>query len=80
MDNMEMLDRLISIKNNALARASRESKGNPVLRQEIKAYILQNGIEQLIIEVQNTLIVENKAVKAPEPIEYAFNRRSLRCS
>lgn len=75
MDVMEMLDRLISIKNNALARANRESKGNPVLRQEIKAYILQNGIEQLILELQNILIVENYTAKATGLIEYAFNRK-----
>jgi len=75
VDVMEMLDRLISIKNNALARADRESKVNPVLRQEIKAYILQNGIEQLIMELQNILIVENNPAKATGPIGYAFNRK-----
>ena len=75
MDKMEMLDRLISIRNNALARATRESNGNPVLRQEIKADILQNGIELLIIEIQNILIAENYAAKATGLTECTFNRK-----
>jgi len=58
MDKIEMLERLISIRNNANARASQESKGNPVLHQEIRAFILQNGIEQLIIEIQNNVLAE----------------------
>ncbi len=58
MDKIEMLERLISIRNNANARASQESKGNPILQQEIRAFILQNGIEQLIIEIQNTVLAE----------------------
>ena len=61
MDKIEMLERLISLKNNAKARAGQESKGNPLLQQEILAYILQNGIEQLIIEIQNTILAEHQA-------------------
>lgn len=60
VDKIEMLERLISIKNNANERANQESKGNPVLHQEIKAFILQCGIEQLIIEIQNTLLADYK--------------------
>ncbi len=55
MDKIEMLGRLVSIKNNALERARQEGKGNPYRQLEIKAFILQHGIEQLMIEIQNTL-------------------------
>jgi hypothetical protein len=58
MDKIEMLERLISIRNNASERAALEARGNPILQQEIKAFILQSGIEQLIIEIQNTILAE----------------------
>jgi len=61
MDKIETLERLISIKNNANARASQESKGNPLLHHEILAFILQNGIEQLIVEIQNTILAEHQS-------------------
>jgi hypothetical protein len=63
VDKIEMLERLISIKNNATERAELESKGNPLLHHEIKAYILQNGIEQLIIEIQNTVLAEYRTAR-----------------
>jgi hypothetical protein len=61
MDNIETLERLISIKNNANTRASQESQGNPLLHHEILASILLNGIEQLMIEIQNTILAEHQA-------------------
>jgi len=64
MDKIEMLERLISIKNNAAERSKHESKGNPLLHHEIKAYVLQNGIEQLIIEIQNTVLAEYQTTRS----------------
>ncbi|MEA4924734.1 MAG: hypothetical protein VB084_05415 [Syntrophomonadaceae bacterium] len=65
MDKIEILERLISIKNNANERASHEARGNPILHQEIKAFILQCGIEQLIIEIQNTILAEYQNDRSP---------------
>jgi hypothetical protein len=64
MDKIEMLGRLVSIKNNALERARQESQGNPYRELEIKAYILQHGIEQLMIEIQNTMSSDNRISSA----------------
>jgi len=63
MDKIKMLERLVSIKSNAQERASQESKGNPVLQQEMRAFFLQNGIEQLIMEIQNTIFTECQTVR-----------------
>ncbi|PKM78629.1 MAG: hypothetical protein CVU90_01115 [Firmicutes bacterium HGW-Firmicutes-15] len=61
MDNMHILDRLISIKNNAQARALVELKENPEYNQYIvKADNLESGINQLIIEIQNIILAEQK--------------------
>lgn len=67
MDKMEILERLISIKNNASERARQESNANPVLYLEIKAFILQNGIEQLIMEIQNDYLAEYQTNRSSVP-------------
>jgi len=58
MDTIILLERLVSIKNNAQERASRESMGDPIRQCEMKAFMLQYGIEQLIMEIQNTMLAE----------------------
>jgi len=61
MDNMQILDRLISIKNNAQARAFVELRKKPESNQYvIKADNLESGIKQLIFEIQNIIIAEQK--------------------
>ena len=64
MDKIEMLERLVSIKNNALERSRQEAKGNPFQQLEIKAFILQNGIEQLVMEIQNSMLAYYGAARA----------------
>ena len=57
LDKMTMLERLISIRINADERAS--LNGNYRHNSYItKAELLENGIIQLIIEIQNSIIVE----------------------
>lgn len=63
MNNIDIVERLISIKNNALERSRREAQGNPFLQTEIREYILRNGIEQLVMEIQNSLYVQYRLVK-----------------
>ena len=63
MDKIEILERLVSIKSNAQGRASQESMEHPGSQYEMKAFILEKGIEQLIIEIQNTLLEENETAK-----------------
>lgn len=58
MDKIAILERLISLKNNADARAHLESRRNPLQHEDIRAYILQRGIEELIISIQNTCLEE----------------------
>lgn len=59
MDKIEILERLISIKNNADERSHLEARINPCQHEEvIRAYILQQGIEELIISIQNTCLEE----------------------
>ncbi len=54
MDNMKILDRLVSIKINANERTSAKLKEEPECNPYLtKAAYLENGIKQLIIEVQN---------------------------
>jgi len=61
MDNMQILDRLVSIKNNAQARAFTEVKENPECNQYIvKADNFENGIKQLILEIQNIVYWNKK--------------------
>jgi len=64
MNRIILLERLVSIKNNAQERANQESMGNPIRQSELKAFMLQNGIEQLIIEIQNTMLAENHSANA----------------
>ncbi len=63
MNNIDIVERLISIKNNALERSRQEAKGNPFLQTEIREYILRNGIEQLVMEIQNGMYVHYRMVK-----------------
>ncbi len=56
MDKIDILERLISIKNSADERAHLESIGDPLKEEEIRAYILQRGVEELIISIQNTCL------------------------
>jgi hypothetical protein len=61
MDNMQILDRLISIKNNAQARAFVEVRKKPECNQYVvKADNLESGIKQLIFEIQNIILAEQK--------------------
>jgi len=60
MDKMEILERLVSLKSNALGRASNESQEDIGRKFKIKAFILEQGIEQLIMEIQNGILVESK--------------------
>ncbi len=63
VDRIKMLERLVSIKSNAQGRASQESMEHPGSQYKMKAFILEKGIEQLIIEIQNTLLEENETAK-----------------
>ncbi len=63
MDTIQILERLVSIKNNAQERARKESKEQPGPKPEMKAFILENGIEQLIIEIQNCILAECRTTK-----------------
>jgi len=59
VDNMQILDRLVSIKSNAYQRASSNLKENPGCNQYItKAATLESGINQLIMEIQNFILAE----------------------
>ena len=64
MDNIKILERLVSIKSNAHERASQESKGHPERKHEMNAFILEKGIEQLIIEIQNSIFAEYQTTNA----------------
>jgi len=65
MDKITLLERLVSIKSNAIQRADLESQGDPIREISMRAYMLQCGIEQLIIEIQNVLITEYQAAGKP---------------
>lgn len=59
MDNMQILDRLVSIKSNAYQRASMNLKEHPGCNPYItQATTLESGINQLIIEIQNYILAE----------------------
>lgn len=62
MNKIDVLERLVSIKSNAQERAGRELEylGH---QNEVKAFILENGIEQLIIEIQNAVLAEYQTAK-----------------
>lgn len=61
MDYMQILDRLVSIKNNAQERAFVEMRNKPECNQYVvKADNLENGIIQLIFEIQNIILAEQK--------------------
>ena len=64
MENMQILERLVSIKSNANERASQESKGHPEQKHTMKAFILEKGIEQLIIEIQNSMLSEYQSTNS----------------
>lgn len=64
MDEFYILKRLVSIKGNALARASYELAEHPGCEHEMKAFILENGIQQLIIEIQNAVMADRIANSA----------------
>jgi len=61
VDKLKILERLVSIKSNAQERAAQDS--NRYLNNEIKACILEHGIEQLIMEIQNTILVDYQISK-----------------
>ncbi len=63
MDTIQILERLVSIKNNAQERARKEAEQYSGPKQEMKAFILENGIEQLIIEIQNCILAEYRTDK-----------------
>lgn len=56
MDKILIIERLFSIRNTARERARREAM--EYSEPEIKAFILEKGIQQLIIEIQNGILVE----------------------
>ncbi len=56
MDRIQILERLFSIRNNARERARREAM--EYSEPEMKAFILEKGIQQLIIEIQNGILTE----------------------
>lgn len=59
MDYMQILDRLVSIKNNAHRRAFINLMENPGGNQyHTKADTLESGINGLIMEIQNTMLAE----------------------
>lgn len=57
MNNMQILDRLVSIKSNADQRASTNLTENPACNHyHIKADTLESGINGLIMEIQNAML------------------------
>lgn len=58
MDTNEVLKRLVSIKGNAQARAGREMVKHFEDQYAIKAFLLERGIEQLIMEIQTSFLAE----------------------
>jgi len=59
MNHMQILDRLVSIKSNAHQRAFLNSMENPGCDpHHIKAETLESGINGLIMELQNYILVE----------------------
>lgn len=72
MDTIHILERLVSIKSNAQARAMIESKKRDGHQHEMKAFILENGIEQLIIEIQNSMLADYRTNK-----RIVFYKRSI---
>jgi len=63
VDTIQILERLVSIKSNAQERARKQSNEYLGAQHEMKASILENGIEQLIIEIQNSILAEYKTSK-----------------
>lgn len=57
MNQMQILDRLVSIRNNALNRSEdRYGEMTDLDRCRIKAMLLEQGINQLIMEIQNMML------------------------
>ena len=55
MDRLQIIERLISIKNNSYRQPQTETANNPYL---VKAMLLEGGINQLILEIQNSILAE----------------------
>lgn len=71
MDDMKILDRLVSIKINATERTSATVKEDPGCNPfVIKAAYLENGIKQLIIEVQNQIFASQITGNLVDDSEY----------
>jgi len=71
VDNMKILDRLVSIKINANERTSAKLKEDPECNPYItKAAYLENGIKQLIIEVQNLVFTNQIKEHTIDELEY----------
>jgi hypothetical protein len=72
IEAIHVLERLVSIKSNAQARAMLEAKKRDGYQHEMKAFILENGIEQLIIEIQNSILADYRTDK-----RIVFYKRSI---
>ncbi len=66
MERAYILERLVSIKNNAQHRAL-ESKGNIECQNEMKAYFIETGIGILIMEIQNTILADYRTASRVYP-------------
>lgn len=61
MNQIKMLDRLVSLRNNALNRSDdRYREMNDLERYSVKAMLLEQGINQLIMEIQTNILAENQ--------------------
>lgn len=60
MDTNVILERLISIRDNARNRAAKEANGNYECYNQAKVLLLENGIDTLIIEIQNKIWTESR--------------------
>ena len=61
MNYMQILDRLVSIKSNAQQRAFLNLLENPACNQyRTQADTLESGINVLIMEIQNTMLAEQR--------------------
>ncbi|MEN6390955.1 MAG: hypothetical protein ABFD04_11120 [Syntrophomonas sp.] len=64
MNSMQVIERLVSLRNNACNRAIEESRKNTECNiYEMRVSLLENGINQLIIEMQNNIIAEYRIKK-----------------
>jgi|GEM_PF-4952394 hypothetical protein len=77
MEESIILERLVSIKSNAEKRALQESKDHIENRYYMKAFLLEKGIDGLIIEVQNVILWQNLAEPMPPIISSRFFKRQV---